>query len=976
MRKLGIDIIQEAPWGTHLCQFYQTKEDLIDILVPYFKTGLEANEFCMWITSEPLKREDARNSLMKAVKNLDDYLKKGQIEILDYSQWYLDSSGKFESDRVLRAWIEKENQALRKGFDGLRLTGNTFWLEAKDWKSFTDYEAIIDSNIGLYKMIALCTYSLKECGASEILDVMSNHQYALIRRGDTWKLIQNVDRRRTEKEIRNLARFPSENPNPVLRVSKDGEVLYANEASLPVLADWSIKVGGGVPADWCRLIKESFYSGQGKVVKASRIGDQIFLFDIVPVADCGYLNLYSKDITEQKRAEEELEKHRFHLEKLVKKRTSELETANEKLQAESAKLESILQQMPSGVIIAEVPTGRLILGNEQVARIFRHPFLPSANIEEYREWKGFHPEDGRPYLPQEWPLARSVLYGEVVTDEEVDILRGDGSFGTISINSAPIYKGGKIIACAAIFNDITERKQIEEMRSRLAAIVDSSEDAIIGMTLEGIITSWNHGAEKIFGYSDREARGRSISFTFPSERLHEFTEILEKLRQGQGIGHYETVHVRKDGKRIIINLSLSPIKDRTGKIIGVSSIERDITESKRMEEELQKMQKLESIGVLAGGIAHDFRNLLTAIVGGLSLLKLHLDPKGNNLTLFNQAEKASQQATDLAQQLLTFAKGGAPVKKFTSISRIVKEIGDFTVKGSKTRCTFFLPEDLWPVEADEGQISQAVTNLIINGRQAMPCGGMISICAENVTLGVESGLPVKCGKYIKISVKDQGTGISKENLPRIFDPYFTTKETGSGLGLATTYSIIKRHGGYITVESQEGAGTTFHIYLPASKQEIFQVKHVEEETSLSGEGRILVMDDQESVRDAIGQMLMYLGYQVVLTAGGSEAVELYTKGKEAGLPFDVVILDLTVPGGMGGIEAVKMLHEVDHEVKAIVSSGYANDPIMAEYQQYGFCGVIVKPYNVRDLGKMLKKVFMKKGNIYKTKFKEGARSTQ
>ncbi|MEW5803338.1 MAG: PAS domain S-box protein [bacterium] len=274
---------------------------------------------------------------------------------------------------------------------------------------------------------------------------------------------------------------------------------------------------------------------------------------------------------------------------IVKRQREELKQVNEQLRQERGKLEAVMQQIPSAIVISEAPSGRIVLGNKQTEEIWRQPVLLSANVEEYGKWKGFHLEDGRPYRGEEWPLGRSVLYGEVVIDEEADILRGDGTHGTISIRSAPIRDSeGKITAAVVIFNDITGRRQNEEMRSRLAAIVESTSDGIISKTVDGIITSWNQGAEKIYGYSAKEAIGRSISLIFPPERLGELSEVLEKIRRGESISHYETVRLRKDGKQIDINLTISPIRDKTGRIIGASAIERDITEQKRVEGELNR----------------------------------------------------------------------------------------------------------------------------------------------------------------------------------------------------------------------------------------------------------------------------------------------------------------------------------------------------------------------------------------------------
>lgn len=301
---------------------------------------------------------------------------------------------------------------------------------------------------------------------------------------------------------------------------------------------------------------------------------------------------------------------------------------------------------------------------------------------------------------------------------------------------------------------------------------------------------------------------------------------------------------------------------------------------------------------------------------------------------------------------------GPPIKKTTSIAKLIKESVRFALSGSNVKCEFFIADDLWLSNVDEGQIGQVIQNIIINADQAMPKGGVIRVYCENVVISQHDNLPLKEGKYVKISISDQGIGIPKEYITKIFDPFFTTKQSGSGLGLSTAYSIIKRHDGYITVESQVGVGTTFYIYLPASDKRI-EIEEEKIDKLLKGKGRVLLMDDEEMVLEVVGDMLKYLGYEVAFARNGNEAIEFYKRAKAAGHPFDVVIMDLTIAGGMGGKEAIKKLIEIDPEVKAIVSSGYANDPIMVDFKKYGFSGVIAKPYKIKDLSKTLQKVMGK-----------------
>jgi CheY-like chemotaxis protein len=314
------------------------------------------------------------------------------------------------------------------------------------------------------------------------------------------------------------------------------------------------------------------------------------------------------------------------------------------------------------------------------------------------------------------------------------------------------------------------------------------------------------------------------------------------------------------------------------------------------------------------------------------------------------AKKASLRAQELAQQLLTFAKGGAPIKKTASIGQLIQDTVTFSVRGSSIRSNFEMPEDLWPVEIDSGQISQVVNNLAINAEQAMPSGGTMRVTCENFFLAEESASlsPLRVGKYVKITIHDEGIGIPEEYLKKIFDPYFTTKPKGSGLGLATSYSIVKNHDGLITVESKVGVGSIFSIYLPATdKQVAFERARSE---PAKGRGRILALDDEEAICELVKAALTPLGYDVTTVQDGAAAISAYKEAMTEDRKYDAVISDLTIPGGMGGAECIKRLVEMDPSVKAIVSSGYAMDPVMSRYREYGFCACIAKPYEVSDLG--------------------------
>lgn len=456
----------------------------------------------------------------------------------------------------------------------------------------------------------------------------------------------------------------------------------------------------------------------------------------------------------------------------------------------------------------------------------------------------------------------------------------------------------------------------------------------------------NEAAVAHYGYTDDQFLSLTVKELYTPEEIPALMNILTKLDQGaKQTGVWK--HRLKNGSLIEVEITSHSLllNDIRAHLI----LANDITEQNRMKENMLRTQKLESLGVLAGGLAHDFNNLLTAIKGNISLAKLDAHPGEGVFQNLELAEKATFRAQSLTQQLLTFARGGAPVKRPLSIKKLIEDSADFAIRGSKSRCEFKIASDLRTIEADEGQLSQVVHNLIMNADQAMTEGGTITVSGENVTLLSDNPLLLKPGDYIKISVADQGTGMPEDYLEKIFDPYFTTKDMGSGLGLATCYSIMKRHEGHITVESAPGAGATFYLYLPALPEQTARAAPGTSRTFVRGTGRVLVMDDEDLVRDVLRRSLTSLGYDVVCTQDGMEAVTVYEQALKSGRPFDVVIMDLTIPGGMGGKEAVLKLRELDPRVKAIVSSGYSNDPIMAEFREHGFSGVVSKPYTLKAL---------------------------
>ncbi len=506
--------------------------------------------------------------------------------------------------------------------------------------------------------------------------------------------------------------------------------------------------------------------------------------------------------------------------------------------------------------------------------------------------------------------------------------------------------------------EIADRERAEQdlifAEEKYRSIFENAVEGIFQSTPDGKFISANPAMARIFGYDSPEELIESISnigdevYVDPQMRK-EFVRLLETSDE---IPRMEIQQYRKDRSIIWTSIRARPIFNNYGKLVRLDGILEDISERKRREEDLIKVEKLESIGALAGGIAHDFNNLLTAVLGNVSVTKLNIHNDQKALKRLAEAEKACLKAKGLTQQLLAFAKGGQPIKTTASVYDLIKDASNLPLRGSNVGLEINVNQRTWPIIVDEGQIGQVISNIVLNAQQAMTEGGTIEIEAKNkvVSQGDPSGLTP--GKYVRIGIRDHGPGIPEENLNKIFDLYFTTKPKGSGLGLATAFVILNNHGGAITVESKQGVGTTFHLFLPASEEEV-KVTEKTEGRVLTGKGRVLLMDDEEAIRDLAGDMLNMLGYSVQVAKDGYECLEMYRRAQESCDPFDAVILDLTVPGGMGGGMTIKKLMEIDPQVKAIVSSGYSDDPIMANFYECGFKGVIPKPYDVVEVSRAL-----------------------
>lgn len=541
---------------------------------------------------------------------------------------------------------------------------------------------------------------------------------------------------------------------------------------------------------------------------------------------------------------------------------------------------------------------------------------------------------------------------------------GEYTFKIIAINRDLVYSETPAELKLTVTNDPRDQviddltEELRESEMQYSATINSIDDAIHVVDTDLRFVLCNNAFRNLSGELGYKAdpTGQKLFDLFPFLTDKVKNEYQQVINTGEPLITEENIKIGD----ISFNTETRkmPIRE-AGKVIRVITIVRDITEKRRMEEELLQVQKLESIGILAGGIAHDLNNLLTAIVGNISMAEMDAQMGREPemiMKRLGEAEKASMRVKDLTQQLLTFSKGGAPVKQLATINEFLKDSATFALRGSNVKGEFSIPDNIWSAEIDEGQINQVINNLVINADQAMPDGGILAIKAENIILKTEHGLPLQSGTYIKISIEDKGTGIPERHLKKIFDPFFTTKQKGNGLGLATSYSIIRKHGGHIAVESQLGVGTIFHIYLPASPDQAMIESRKNENRPVTGSGRILIMDDEECILDMATQMLGNLGYVVVTTVNGSEAIAAYKESVRSGEKFDAIITDLTVPGGMGGREVIQRLLEIDPDIKVIVSSGYSNAPVLSDFRNYGFKGTIAKPYRLKELSEVLHQV--------------------
>jgi PAS domain S-box-containing protein len=556
---------------------------------------------------------------------------------------------------------------------------------------------------------------------------------------------------------------------------------------------------------------------------------------------------------------------------------------------------------------------------------------------------------------------------------EIEFPHANGDRITIEMRGVKIDWKGKDARLISL-RDITRKKKLlkalSQEKERLDITLRSIIDGVITTDQKGEIRLINWMAVQMTGWTQEEAVGKPLAHVLKLKDKTTGEFLIDAGKKAFRVD--ETIEVAsstdwvlisRSGNKIPIEYSCAPVL-KEGEVMGMVLVIRDATEKIELEEDLIRSRNLEALGVMARGIAHEYNNILTSTLGYISLAKVTTNEENKIFFRLKQAEDASFQAMEISDRLLTFSKGGEPQKRKESIINILQQAAHHILRSRQITTDWNIDDDLWPVMFDPSQVSLAVSNILKNAAEAVSNKGPIKINVNNFKVPAKRSLAVKKGNYVKISITDRGSGIPDEHLPKIFDPYFTTKEKAEGIGLTTAYSIIRKHGGWIRVKSRNYRGgnvTTVTLLLPAAVT-LPEQKKTAVSVPIHGKGveppaekkrKILVMDDEEMVREIAREMLEFLEYEAVSAEDGEEALELYQSAMKSGNPVEVVILDLVVPTGMGGKECIQKLLEIDPNVTAVVSSGYSDDPVVANYQDYGFRGVLPKPYKINELREIL-----------------------
>ncbi|WP_051617111.1 PAS domain-containing hybrid sensor histidine kinase/response regulator [Desulfonatronovibrio hydrogenovorans] len=618
---------------------------------------------------------------------------------------------------------------------------------------------------------------------------------------------------------------------------------------------------------------------------------------------------------------------------------------------ELTRFRTLLDNINDLIILIDVPTGLIIDVNKATASLLD---FESAQIlgEPLSRFMDHHEAEKISNFFKQKKICSQLIRTHLITRKHKTI--------PVEINCKIVRikpNGYGVLIARNITDQEKARQEIELQRTLFRQLFDNSPKAIALCDEHFSAVDINKSFTHLFGYTISDLAGQDLDdFILPPDLNYEKQLISDSVSRGETIS-LETRRHTSTGQILDVEIICFPVSFG-GQFQGLFTTFSDQTEKIRAEQDMARQQKLESISLLAGGIAHDFNNILSAILGNISLSRIQIAKNDSVQESLQRIENASIRAKDLTQQLLTFAKGGEPIKKTLNLGQLLKETVNFALSGSASKVSFSIAPGLNPIFADQGQISQVIQNLAMNADQAMPDGGVFKVDAKNIHLGPGNPFSLPPGNYVRLRFKDNGIGIRKQDLTKIFDPYFTTKQKGHGLGLAVVYSIIKKHGGYIQVDSAIGEGSEFTIILQASTEKPCTNK-VELGQARAG-ARVLLMDDETDILEVTSEYLASMGYSVTSVQNGQEAIDAHLESVKKNHPFDVIVADLTIPGGMGGKQTVQKLKQIDPRLRAIVSSGYANDPVMSDYKAHGFSAGIVKPYRIEELDQLIQKCLSQK----------------
>ncbi len=1122
LRRSGIDIVGDIPWGTHFCHFYETKDDLLDILIPYFKAGLENNEFCLWIISPPRSEEEMRRALRQAIPGVDQRLAAGDIEILPHERWYL-SDGSFDLHRLMARWREKFAQALAKGYAGMRMNGNEAWLTKEEWKDFSVYEEKLDNFMADQRVIILCTYCTSLLPATAVFDVTRTHQFAIARRYGKWEVMESPELQQTKAELKKLNEelelriiertneLTASNQELIREVSerkeaeeelRQSERDLAESQRMARLGSWRFDITANI-VNWSEQLfhifdvdKTAFDSSYEFFISHVHPDDKSLVLDtnrrareseepfeveyrivtkagqLKHIREIGYamkdaggkvVGLFgtAQDITERKRMEEELKQSEQVLRSVIDNLAIGISLISPKMEILmlnrqmlqwfpgidlSKKLfcYSAFNVPPREEICSYCPTCKTLMdgdvhesitespaGNEiRNYRIISSPIRDKdGNItaaievveditERKRAEQALHESEAlfknafasspigmalvAPnglWLKVNPALCKIVGYSveELLTKTFQDITHVDdlaadefyvrqmlaGEISTYQMEKRYLHRQGQVVWVLLSVSlvrdkteqplffisqilDVTERKLAEEelrkKEKKYKDLFDSTLGGIYQMDADGVFILMNPAGAKMFGYdSPNEIIGRRDLEYWRDPRDRNVFRAELKIKKS--VSGYHMRLKTKSGEPIEIETSSTIKEDEKGVFLGMEGILRDITEHKKLEDQLRHAQKMEAVGTLAGGIAHDFNNILNVIIGYGNMVMDSMQTDSPSKGLMNEVLAAAEKATNLTKRLLVFSRKQLADVKPTNINDLITDIRKMLgrIIGEDIDFKLDLADSCLIVMGDAGQIEQVLMNLVSNAKDAMPEGGRLSISTgiqefdDEYVAANGYGEP---GKYVFITIADTGHGMDAETQKNIFEPFFTTKGIGegTGLGLAISYGIIKQHRGYIKVYSEPGQGTAFKIYLPLIEESTCPGKKMEAPDSVRGGNEtILVAEDDDSLRKLTRIVLESLGYTVITAEDGEDAITKFMENRER---IKLVLLDMIMPK-KNGKEVSEVIRKVSPRIKVLFASGYTMDIIKnKELTELGF-DFIHKPVSSKDLLKKVREILDK-----------------